>query len=51
MTSGNDAPDAEAAELALIDHVAEGRVRRTGLGDSALWQPASAAVKAVPAPV
>jgi predicted DsbA family dithiol-disulfide isomerase len=50
MTSGNDAPDAEAAELALIEHVAEGRVRRTGLGDSALWQPASAAVMAVPAP-
>jgi 2-hydroxychromene-2-carboxylate isomerase len=50
MTSGNDAPDPEAAEAALIEHVAEGRVRRTGLGDSALWQPASAAVMAVPAP-
>jgi 2-hydroxychromene-2-carboxylate isomerase len=49
MTSGNDAPDAEAAEAALIEHVAEGRIRRSGLGDSALWQPASAAVMAVPA--
>jgi 2-hydroxychromene-2-carboxylate isomerase len=49
MTSGNDAPDFEAAELALIEHVAEGRIRRTTLGSSALWQPASAAVMAVPA--
>jgi hypothetical protein len=49
MTSGNDAPDAEATEAALIEHVAEGRIRRTSLGDSALWQPASAAVMAVPA--
>jgi 2-hydroxychromene-2-carboxylate isomerase len=49
MTSGNDAPDPEAAEYALIEHVAEGRIRRTGLGDSALWQPAGAAVMAVPA--
>src|SRR5919107_1305115 len=48
MTSGNDAPDPEAAEFALIEHVAEGRIRRTGLGDSALWQPASAPVFAVP---
>jgi 2-hydroxychromene-2-carboxylate isomerase len=51
MTSGNDAPDPEAAEAALVEHVAEGRIRRTGLGDSALWQPASAAVMAVPAAV
>ena len=49
MTSGNDAPDVEAAEFALIEHVAEGRIRRTTLGSSALWQPASAAVMAVPA--
>jgi 2-hydroxychromene-2-carboxylate isomerase len=49
MASGNDAPDPEAAEYALIEHVAEGRVRRTTLGSSALWQPASAAVMAVPA--
>jgi 2-hydroxychromene-2-carboxylate isomerase len=48
MTSGNDAPDAEAAEQALVEHVAEGRIRRTGLGDSALWQPASAPVFAPP---
>jgi 2-hydroxychromene-2-carboxylate isomerase len=51
MTRGNDAPDREAAETALIGHVAEGRIRRTGLGDSALWQPASAPVMAAPAPV
>jgi hypothetical protein len=50
MASGNDAPDFEAAEYALVEHVAEGRVRRTTLGSSALWQPASAAVMAVPAP-
>jgi 2-hydroxychromene-2-carboxylate isomerase len=49
MTGGNDAPDLEATEFALIEHVAEGRVRRTTLGSSALWQPASAAVMAVPA--
>jgi hypothetical protein len=49
MTSGNDAPDSEAAEMALIDHVAEGRIRRTTLGSSALWQPASAPAMAVPA--
>jgi 2-hydroxychromene-2-carboxylate isomerase len=48
MTAGNDAPDPEATEYALIEHVAEGRVRRTGLGDGALWQPASAPVFAVP---
>ena len=51
MTRGNDAPDREAAETALIGHVAEGRIRRTGLGDGALWQPASAPVMAAPAPV
>jgi 2-hydroxychromene-2-carboxylate isomerase len=49
MTSGNDAPDFEAVETALIDHVAEGRIRRMTLGSSAFWQPASAAVMAVPA--
>jgi predicted DsbA family dithiol-disulfide isomerase len=48
MTGGNDAPDPEAAEAALIGHVAEGRIRRTGLGDGALWQPASAPVMAAP---
>src|SRR3954447_12783179 len=49
MTSGNDAPDREAAQAARVEHVAEGRVRRTGLGNSALWQPASAPVMAAPA--
>jgi 2-hydroxychromene-2-carboxylate isomerase len=48
MTSGNDAPDIEAAEAALIVHVAEGRIRRTGLGNSALWQPATAPLMAAP---
>jgi 2-hydroxychromene-2-carboxylate isomerase len=43
LTRGNDAPDAEAAEAALIAAVAEGRAVRTGLGDSAIWQPAGAA--------
>ena len=42
LTRGNDAPDAEAAEAALIAAVADGRAVRTGLGDSALWQPAGA---------
>src|SRR4051794_22126995 len=50
MAAGNDATDREAAEFALIGHVAEGRIRRTGLGDGALWQPASAPVLAVPSP-
>jgi hypothetical protein len=49
MTRGNDAPEPEAAEAALIEHVAAGRIRRTGLGDGALWQPASAPVVAAPA--
>jgi len=48
MTSGNDAIDIEAAEEALIEPVAEGRIRRTTLGSSAFWQPASAAVMALP---
>ena len=37
LTAGNDAPDVAAAERALVDLVAEGAVRRVGLGDSALW--------------
>jgi 2-hydroxychromene-2-carboxylate isomerase len=49
MAAGNDAPEPEAAEAALVGHVAEGRIRRVGLGDSALWQPAGAAVVAAPA--
>jgi predicted DsbA family dithiol-disulfide isomerase len=48
MTSGNDAIDIEAAEEALIEPVAEGRIRRTTLGSSAFWQPASAPVMVLP---
>ena len=51
MTSGNDAIDIEAAEEALIEPVAEGRIRRTTLGSSAFWQPASAPVMALPSAV
>jgi hypothetical protein len=48
MTSGNDAIDIEAAEETLIEPVAEGRIRRTTLGSSAFWQPASAPVMVLP---
>jgi 2-hydroxychromene-2-carboxylate isomerase len=48
MARGNDAPDREAAEVLLIEHVADGRVVRTALGDDALWRPASA-IRARPA--
>ncbi|MFN8203829.1 MAG: DsbA family protein [Solirubrobacteraceae bacterium] len=37
MTPDLDVPDLVAAEAALIDAVADGRVRRTQLGDDALW--------------
>lgn len=37
LTKGNDLPDRTAAELQLIELVAEGRVARTGMGDGALW--------------
>jgi 2-hydroxychromene-2-carboxylate isomerase len=37
MTKGNDRPDREAAEAALIELVAAGRARRAPLGDDALW--------------
>ncbi len=37
MTHGNDAPDRQAAERALIELVASGRARREPLGDDALW--------------
>jgi 2-hydroxychromene-2-carboxylate isomerase len=37
MTRGNDAPDRQAAETALLELVADGRARRTPLGDDALW--------------
>jgi predicted DsbA family dithiol-disulfide isomerase len=43
MTRGNDAPDVDEAEAALIELVAQGDAVRTGLGHSALWQPAGAA--------
>jgi predicted DsbA family dithiol-disulfide isomerase len=43
MTAGNDAPDRRAAEAALIELVAEGRARRTQLGDDALWRTARSA--------
>ena len=42
MTRGNDAPDREAAEAALVEHVATGRVARIALGDGVLWRPAGA---------
>ena len=37
MTQGNDAPDRQAAERALIELVASGQARREPLGDDALW--------------
>jgi 2-hydroxychromene-2-carboxylate isomerase len=40
MTAGNDEVDRPRAEAALIELAAEGRARRTQLGDDALWQPA-----------
>ncbi|HEX8976468.1 MAG TPA: DsbA family protein [Solirubrobacteraceae bacterium] len=40
MTAGNDAPDREAAERALIELVADGAATREPLGDDALWRPA-----------
>ncbi len=43
MTSGNDDVDRVAAELALLDLVAEGGVVRIGLGDDAVWAPAAEA--------
>jgi 2-hydroxychromene-2-carboxylate isomerase len=42
MTRGNDAPDREAAEDALVEHVSDGRIARESLGDDAMWRPASA---------
>jgi protein-disulfide isomerase-like protein with CxxC motif len=38
MAGRNDPPDDGAAEDALIDLLAEGRVRRDALGDGALWR-------------
>jgi len=40
LTEGNDAPDRQAAEAALIELVASGDAIRRPLGDDALWQAA-----------
>ena len=40
MAPNNMPPDRDAAERALVELLAEGAVRRTPLGDDALWQPA-----------
>jgi 2-hydroxychromene-2-carboxylate isomerase len=40
MTQGNDAPDRQAAETALLELVAEGVAAREPLGDDALWRAA-----------
>ena len=37
LTQGNDAPDRDAAEHALLDLVAAGSASRVDLGDDALW--------------
>ena len=37
MASGTNPVDRRAAELALLDLVAEGGVARIGLGDDAIW--------------
>jgi predicted DsbA family dithiol-disulfide isomerase len=37
MTHGNDAVDRRAAETALIELVADGRAKRTPVGDDAVW--------------
>ena len=39
MAGRNDPPDDLAAEDALIDVLAEGRIRRDDLGNGALWRP------------
>jgi predicted DsbA family dithiol-disulfide isomerase len=43
MAKGNDAPDRQAAEAALIELVADGQASRESLGDDALWRPAAVA--------
>jgi DSBA-like thioredoxin domain-containing protein len=40
LTDGNDRPDRQAAEVALLALVDEGRAERHALGDDALWMPA-----------
>jgi 2-hydroxychromene-2-carboxylate isomerase len=47
MADGNDAPDRAATEDALIELTGEGEVRRTPLGDDALWSLAGRADQAV----
>jgi predicted DsbA family dithiol-disulfide isomerase len=42
LTRGNDAPDRQAAETALIELVAASEAVRVPLGDDALWKPARA---------
>ena len=37
MAAGNDRPDRQAAEKALVAHEAEGRVRRVPMGHDAIW--------------
>ncbi len=37
LTRGNDAPDPVAAEVAMLELVAEGRAERIAIGDSAVW--------------
>ena len=39
LAQGNDPPDRPAAESALLELVADGKGRRTALGDDALWSP------------
>jgi hypothetical protein len=41
MTAGNDRPDRQAAEAALLALVDEGRAERDALGDDALWTAAN----------
>ena len=42
MTEGNDTPDRQGAEVALLELVAQGHAIRTPLGDDALWKPLAA---------
>ncbi len=43
LARGNDAPDRQAAETALIELVAAGKAVRVPLGDDALWRPQAGA--------
>jgi 2-hydroxychromene-2-carboxylate isomerase len=40
LAEGNDAPDRQAAETALLELVADGEAERVPLGDDALWRAA-----------